>query len=94
MSPSPPALLNLAAWQEYYGFDRSSCQAQIDARFDPEDLVLDLTIDGHVPESQPVPELHGVSQSSPGPFGLNAGAQELHWGSIRVALAARSWANE
>ncbi|MFC1718999.1 right-handed parallel beta-helix repeat-containing protein [Candidatus Poribacteria bacterium] len=84
VSPSPPALLNLASWQEYYGFDRSSCQAQIAARFDPENLVLDLTIDGEIPESLPVLELHGISQSSPGPFGLNTGAQELHWGSIRV----------
>ncbi|MFC1717818.1 right-handed parallel beta-helix repeat-containing protein [Candidatus Poribacteria bacterium] len=84
VSPPPAASLNLALWQEYCGFDGSSRQARIDAQFDPEALVFSIIVDGDMPEVQPVLELHGTLQSSPGPFELGTGAQELQWGSIRV----------
>jgi len=75
--PSPEALLNLAAWQEYYGQDRASRQGQIEAEFDPETLVLRVTV------TDPPP---GV-----GPFPLRAGThqQVVSAGPGKVAAAGR-----
>jgi hypothetical protein len=68
-SPEPQALLNLAAWQTYYGLDKNSTQAQIEADFDPEKLELTWKVDGAVPTVQPVEALHEkVPRSAPGPF--------------------------
>lgn len=66
--PEPQALVNLSAWQEYYGFDRNSKNARIEADFDPETLKLILTVEGEAPECRPVLELHdGDGVKSPGP---------------------------
>ncbi len=68
--PEPQALLNLNAWQEYYGFDKHSTQATVEAAFDPEDLELGWRVEGDVPPCQWVEALHepeGVR--GPGPFG-------------------------
>ncbi|MGC9346711.1 MAG: right-handed parallel beta-helix repeat-containing protein, partial [Anaerolineae bacterium] len=43
-TPAPEALLDLAAWQRYYGFDRAGAQTTIEADFDPETLLLTLSI--------------------------------------------------
>jgi len=66
--PEPRALLDLGAWQEYYGLDRNSRQARLEVDFDPETLVLSLEVDGETPECKEVEELHdGLTGQSPGP---------------------------
>ena len=47
--PEPQALLNLAAWREYYGYDTHGGQAAIVAEFDPETLQLSLEVSGDIP---------------------------------------------
>ena len=72
--PEPRALLNLEAWQAYYGFDLHGGQARIEADFDPETLLLTLSIAGDVPASAPVPELWTKGEGlSPGPLALEPG---------------------
>jgi hypothetical protein len=73
-TPEPPALLNLEAWQAYYGFDRHGGQARIEADFDPETLLLTLSIAGEVPASVAVPGVYVEGEGlSPGPLALEPG---------------------
>jgi hypothetical protein len=73
-TPEPRALLNLAAWQTYYGFDRHGGQARIEANFDPETLLLTLSVAGDIPPSILVPELPDQGEGlSPGPLALEPG---------------------
>jgi hypothetical protein len=73
-SPEPRALLNLEAWQTYYGFDLHGDQARIDADFDPETLLLTLSIAGEVPTSVAIPGLYVEGEGlSPGPLALEPG---------------------
>jgi hypothetical protein len=75
--PQPPALLNLDAWQEYYGFDRNSRQTSIEAEFNPEALTLTLKVEGDMPTGTAVKELHADIQThSPGPVNLKQGQRE------------------
>ena len=75
--PEPQALVNLAAWQEYYGLDKSSQHARMEADFDPETLTLTLMVDGEIPKCKPVVGLHTVDAApSPGPLKIVAGQQE------------------
>jgi hypothetical protein len=75
--PEPQALINLSAWQQYYGLDENSRQALIEAEFDPETLTLTLKVDGEMPECKPVAELYdGDAEPSPGPVEIEAGRQE------------------
>jgi len=75
--PEPQALVNLSAWQEYYGLDKNSQHAQIQADFDPETLKLSLTVDGDLPECRPVTELYeGDVVQSPGPMNIKPGRQK------------------
>jgi hypothetical protein len=72
--PEPRALLDLEAWQTYYGFDPDGGQARIETDFDPEALLLTLSIAGDVPPSVPVPELWTEGNGlSPGPLALEPG---------------------
>ncbi len=48
--PAPQALVNLSAWQEYFGLDKNSSQIYIKAEFDPKSLKLILDVDGEIPE--------------------------------------------
>ena len=75
--PPPEALLNLAAWQEYYGQDRASRQGQLEAEFDPETLVLRVTV------ADPPPDV--------GPFPLRAGTRQqvVSAGPGKVAATGR-----
>jgi hypothetical protein len=70
----PKALLNLKAWQEFYGFDRHSAQATIEAEFDPETLVLSVTVRGALPR--------GLRA---GPFALRQGRQVRRFGEALPA---------
>jgi len=75
--PEPQALVNLSAWQRYYGLDENSRQAQIEADFDPETLKLTPKVDGEVPQCKPVAELHDEDIIvSPGPVNVKPGQQE------------------
>jgi hypothetical protein len=75
--PEPQALVNLSAWQTYYGLDRNSRNAQIEADFDPKSLTLTLIVDGEIPECKPVAELHdGDAIQSPGPVKIEPGRQQ------------------
>jgi hypothetical protein len=72
--PEPRALLDLDAWQRYYGFDRHGGQAGIEASFDPQTLLLTLSITGAVPPSVEVSELYVKGAGlSPGPLDLEPG---------------------
>jgi hypothetical protein len=74
--PEPRALLDLEAWQGYYGFDLHGGQARIEVDFAPETLLLTLSIAGDVPPSVPVPELWTKGEGlSPGPLALEPGRQ-------------------
>jgi len=76
--PAPQALLNLAAWQTYYGYDRQGAQAQIHACLDPATLALSVDVDGDLPICEAVPELREVEQpASPGPNRLVEGRCEV-----------------
>jgi hypothetical protein len=78
--PEPQALVNLSAWQEYYGLDKNSQHARIEADFDPESLTLTLMVDGEIPECKPVAELHnGDAVRSPGPVKIKPGRQEYQF---------------
>jgi len=70
--PEPRAILDLDAWQDYFGLDRNSCQAHIEADFDPETLVLTLRIEGELPECGSIAALHGEEGPSPGPLEIEA----------------------
>jgi len=75
--PEPQALVNLSAWQRYYGLDKNSRHARIEADFDPETLKLSLTVDGELPECAPVAELHVPDAvRSPGPVNITSGRQK------------------
>ena len=75
--PEPSAVLNLSGWQEFYGLDPNSRQTHIHADFDPETLVLTLTVEGEMPVCSPVEELHGDRESRcPGPVELEQGRRE------------------
>jgi len=66
--PDPEALLNLDAWQRYYGLDLHSAQARVEAEFDPDTGTLAWQIDGDLPAAQPVGALHEAEAGPPGPF--------------------------
>jgi hypothetical protein len=79
--PTPKALVNLVAWQEYYGLDRNSRQAVIEADFDPETLVLTLSVQGELPKCTRVASIGEPDEEpTPGPFALKPGWQEVHLG--------------
>ncbi len=66
--PEPRVLLNLQGWQEYYGLDKHSALAEMDASLDVEKLVLRLKVHGGAPRCQSVPEVPELNRANPGPF--------------------------
>jgi len=67
--PEPQALVDLAAWREYYGLDRDSAQARIEADFDAENGELSWKVEGEAPACVPVEALHEKGpRPAPGPF--------------------------
>jgi len=88
--PEPRALLDLKAWQTYYGFDRNGGQAQIEADFDPETLLLTLSIVGDVPPGVHVAELYIEREgASPGPVALEPGRRAYKIDAGGPAVAGR-----
>ena len=75
--PAPQVLVDLAAWQEHYGFDKHSREARLDAEFDPETCELKLTVDGEIPKSVPgmIKGVLKANVKTPGPFALKQGKQ-------------------
>jgi hypothetical protein len=77
--PEPAAILDMAAWQAYYGFDQQGGQAQIEVDLDPETLVLTVEVEGEIPECPGVPELHdGCAGRPPGPWPIEPGRRTYH----------------
>lgn len=66
--PEPEAVLNLAAWQEYYGLDTHSTQARIQAAFDVGSGELTWQVEGESPTPQTVTAMHEAKPGAPGPF--------------------------
>ncbi len=66
--PDPEALLNLDAWQRYYGLDLHSAQGRIEVAFDPDTGALTWQVEGDLPAVQPVAALHEAEAGPPGPF--------------------------
>jgi len=90
MSPEPKATLNLAAWQEYFGFDLHSSQAEIQAEFDPDRLELTWRIRGPLPQCQPVEALHErFPRPCPGPFDEEQWKASVSGGQGRQAFPRR-----
>ncbi|MFC1713911.1 right-handed parallel beta-helix repeat-containing protein [Candidatus Poribacteria bacterium] len=65
--------LDLRTWKEFHGFDLGSTEPIITANLDAESLIMNWSLEGHLPECKPVP---GVSyyptpdaqRTCPGPF--------------------------
>lgn len=68
--PEPPNWQNLAGWQEFFGFDIHSTQARITADFDPETCVMEIGIEGKIPECQSLNNIMNgkITSGFPGPF--------------------------
>ena len=76
--PAPQVLLDLAGWQEHFGFDKHSSQAKLEAEFDPETCELTLTVEGEIPARVDEGLPKGVidkGRTTPGPFELKQGKQ-------------------
>jgi hypothetical protein len=66
--PAPGCLQNLAGWQKYFGLDRHSTQARVEAEFDVATGELAWRADGPLPVTQPVAVLPAEAQGErPGP---------------------------
>jgi len=83
--PEPAAILNFAAWRDYYGLGTGSSEARIEAGFDPDEGALACKVEGDVPVCVPVEELHEEGEPRPpGPFAvgqverLKAGEKVMH----------------
>lgn len=70
VNPQPYNKQNLAGWQEYFGFDRHSTQAKITTDFDLETCVMEISIEGKIPESQSLNTIMNgkINSGFPGPF--------------------------
>ncbi len=68
--PEPQALLNLSAWQEYHGLDRSGAQGRITAAVDRETGAATWSVDGDLPSCQPVEAMHEPPPARPGPYAV------------------------
>lgn len=68
--PEPPNWQNLVGWQEYFGFDIHSTQARITTDFDLETCVMEISIEGKIPESQSLNTIMNgkINSGFPGPF--------------------------
>ncbi len=66
--PAPAAVLDLAGWREFYGFDRSGAAAEIEADFDPDTLELTLKVAGRPPTCRKVEQMPEASWQAPGPL--------------------------
>jgi hypothetical protein len=80
--PAPEAVLNFAAWQEHYGFDRHGAQMPLTVAFDADALELSVTVAGAVPAGFSSTDRHpalgvfpGLGELKPGRnvFALQAG---------------------
>jgi hypothetical protein len=72
--PAPKALVNLAAWQKYFGFDQHGLQTRLSADFDPQELVLTLDVEGEVPPAVQVEAfLAEWAGQTPGPVKVERG---------------------
>jgi hypothetical protein len=77
--PAPKAVLNLFAWQTYYGQDKQATQGRITASFDADTLALELAVEGALPAAAPVPELFEAQSATPGPCKLEGGRCKAQW---------------
>lgn len=68
--PAPAVRANLQAWQEFFGFDVHGRQIAVQAEFDPDELTLQMKMDGQWPELKAVPQegAAGDEYPLPGPF--------------------------
>lgn len=68
--PEPYIYQNLAGWKEYFGFDKHSTQAKITVDFDPETCILEMSIEGKIPECQNLSNIMNgrITSGFPGPF--------------------------
>ena len=91
--PEPKALLNLSAWQEYYGFDVNGRQLRIEADFDPERLTLSVEIHGKPSACRPIAGLDAAKGTlSPGPLPFGAKCHMWHGDQI-LGVRPASWSN-
>ena len=73
-TPAPPAVLDLDAWQRYYGFDAHGDQCEIEVDFDPDTLLLTLKLGEDVLPAMVVEALPDQDPGvGPGPVALEPG---------------------
>lgn len=85
--PEPVIYQNLAGWQEYFGWDTHSTEASITADFDPEACILEISIEGKLPECQSLSSFISgkvISSGFVGPFLPNPDKTQLSQQIIRL----------
>ncbi len=87
--PEPGCYQDLASWQRFFGLDLHSTQATVYAAFDPESLMLTLSVNGSLPECRQREWLEGqLTHPEPGPLATDA------WERLRrgpVAMGCARW---
>lgn len=87
--PEPGCYQDLASWQRFFGLDLHSTQATVHAAFDPESLLLTLSVNGSLPECRQREWLEGqLTHPEPGPLATDA------WERLRrgpVAMGCARW---
>ena len=74
-TPAPPSLLDWDAWQRYYGFYTHGDQRDIEVDFDPETLLLTLSLGADAPRAVPVETLPDQDPGAgPGPVTIEPDA--------------------
>jgi hypothetical protein len=87
--PEPQAVLNLAAWRDYFGWDRKSIQTRLEAKFDVEAGELRWEMEtkglpgGLLTDS---PRFEDPAYAVPGPFSREAWQEALTAGRGRQAF--------
>jgi hypothetical protein len=68
--PEPYTFQNLNGWQEFFSFDKHSTQATLITKFDPETCLMEISIEGEIPECQNLSTIMNgkINSGFPGPF--------------------------
>lgn len=90
MYPEPEMCLDLAAWQEFCGFDRTGCNCDIDIDIDSDELMMEISL------KSPLPEVASDKKAGTDYFGNAAGETRtagpftaLKEGTVRLNIDPR-----
>jgi hypothetical protein len=71
MYPEPEMCLDLSAWQEFCGFDKTGCNFDIDIDINSNDLTMDIVV------KSPLPEVMSDKKVSTDYFGNAVGEKRI-----------------